>query len=347
MFVRRIPYQSVRRRKIQQLAAAARPAGRAGADHPGVRAAVHPAATTAGADRRRRARSGRAARQQLQHGLRRSLGARARRRRATQFAKLSAVGPRLARALLLRRRHRSCVRRRSEIALQRGASTTAKPGAAATRYAPALKVAGSILAESPLPRREVVLISDFQRGGWRGEEGARLPQGATLTPVADSGRGRPGRTSASPACRSRARRSRIRSGVTVTAGRHQPHRAAGDRAARIALEIGGLPVANKPLNVEPGGSASVTFEPVTISVARTSRARCGSPTMRWPPTTRSTSSCRRPSRCAHDRRPRQRRRGLYLTRALAIGEAPRFETVVAPAGRAVATRTCGAARSWC
>src|SRR5687767_9193525 len=60
---------------------------------------------------------------------------------------------------------------------------TAKPGPAATRYAPALKVAGGILADSLLPRREVVLISDFQRGGWRGEEGARLPQGATLTPV--------------------------------------------------------------------------------------------------------------------------------------------------------------------
>ena len=31
----------------------------------------------------------------------------------------------------------------------------------------ALKVAGSILAESKLPRREAVLISDFQRGGWQ------------------------------------------------------------------------------------------------------------------------------------------------------------------------------------
>ena len=57
------------------------------------------------------------------------------------------------------------------------AVAAAKPGAGATRYAPALKVAGSILADSTLPRREVMLISDFQRGGWRGEEGARLPHG--------------------------------------------------------------------------------------------------------------------------------------------------------------------------
>ncbi len=69
------------------------------------------------------------------------------------------------------------------------AIAAAKPGAGATRYAPALKVAGSILADTSLPRREVVLISDFQRGGWRGEEGARLPEGTTVTPVAISGGG--------------------------------------------------------------------------------------------------------------------------------------------------------------
>ena len=67
------------------------------------------------------------------------------------------------------------------------AIASAKPGASATRYAPALKVAGSLLAESQLPRREVVLISDFQRSGWRGQEGAALPAGATLTPGGDSG----------------------------------------------------------------------------------------------------------------------------------------------------------------
>ena len=58
-----------------------------------------------------------------------------------------------------------------------------QPGAGATRYGPALKLAGSILSESALPRREAVLITDFQRGGWQGAEGVRLPDGATLTPV--------------------------------------------------------------------------------------------------------------------------------------------------------------------
>ena len=59
-----------------------------------------------------------------------------------------------------------------------------KPGSGATRYGPALKLAGSIASESALPRREVVLISDFQRTGWQGAEGVRLPDGVALIPLA-------------------------------------------------------------------------------------------------------------------------------------------------------------------
>ena len=64
------------------------------------------------------------------------------------------------------------------------AAATTGPGA--TRYAPALKLAGSLLAESPLPQREIVLISDFQRRGWDqtpGKDDVRLPDRTTLTPV--------------------------------------------------------------------------------------------------------------------------------------------------------------------
>ena len=65
------------------------------------------------------------------------------------------------------------------------AVATGKPGSGATRYGPALKLAGSIASESALPRREVILISDFQRVGWQGAEGVRLPDGVTLTATAD------------------------------------------------------------------------------------------------------------------------------------------------------------------
>src|SRR3954447_10256531 len=61
-----------------------------------------------------------------------------------------------------------------------------KVGPGATRYAPALKLAGSLLSESALPRREIILISDFQRRGWEqtpGRDDVKLPDRTTLTPV--------------------------------------------------------------------------------------------------------------------------------------------------------------------
>src|SRR5512139_1127459 len=39
----------------------------------------------------------------------------------------------------------------------------AAPGAGATRYAPALRAAAGVLAASSLPRRRIILISDFQK----------------------------------------------------------------------------------------------------------------------------------------------------------------------------------------
>ncbi|HEV3486143.1 MAG TPA: BatA domain-containing protein, partial [Vicinamibacterales bacterium] len=62
------------------------------------------------------------------------------------------------------------------------AIAAAQPGSTGTRFSPALKLAGSLLSESQLPRREALLITDFQRKGWQGADGTRLPDGAVLKP---------------------------------------------------------------------------------------------------------------------------------------------------------------------
>jgi len=59
----------------------------------------------------------------------------------------------------------------------------AKPGAGVTRYEPAFKLAQRVLADSKLPRREVMLISDFQRIGWDGRDTPALPSGTTVNKV--------------------------------------------------------------------------------------------------------------------------------------------------------------------
>ena len=65
----------------------------------------------------------------------------------------------------------------------RAALDTLEPGWGATRYGPGLKLAQTILEESEHPVRELVLVSDFQRRGWTGEEGIRLPAGTVVRSV--------------------------------------------------------------------------------------------------------------------------------------------------------------------
>ena len=57
------------------------------------------------------------------------------------------------------------------------AINAAKLSAEATRYAPALKLASQIVTASTLPRREVVLISDYQKIGWANHNEIVFPAG--------------------------------------------------------------------------------------------------------------------------------------------------------------------------
>ena len=203
------------------------------------------------------------------------------------------------------------------------AVAAAKPAATATRYAPALKVAGSILAESQLPRRDVVLISDFQRSGWRGEEGARLPQGATLTPVAvQSVADRPNVsvTTLSLARSTFSNQER----VAVTAGLvNRTERPVN--GSTITLEVGGLQVATRPLAMEPGASTSVAFDPVTVSSRNTRvTVRVGEDALATDNAFNVVISPSEPLRIAVVDRG-SAAAGLYLARALAVGDEPRFE----------------------
>ena len=74
--------------------------------------------------------------------------------------------------------------------LDRGISS-ATVGSEGTRFSPALKLASQILSGSNLPRREVVIISDFQQVGWVRRDEARLPPGTAVTPVDVSERDEP------------------------------------------------------------------------------------------------------------------------------------------------------------
>jgi len=206
------------------------------------------------------------------------------------------------------------------------AITAAKPGAGATRYAPALKVAGSILADTSLPRREVVLISDFQRGGWRGEEGARLPEGTTVTPVAISGAAEAANVAVTGISLARSTFSnQERVAVTAVAVNRSMRSL---RGGQLSLEFGGRSIQSKPLDVEANSSASVTFDPVTVAgTFMRGSVRAGDDALATDNVFHFVVSPVQPVRVIVVDRGGTGGGALYLNRALAIGDAPRFETV--------------------
>lgn len=206
----------------------------------------------------------------------------------------------------------------------RGAIAGVTPGAGATRYGPALKLAGSILSESALPRREAILITDFQRTGWQGAEGVRLPDGAELTPVA-VGDADAANLAVTPVSLQRSMFSNQQR-VAISAGVVN-HGTVPMRAVEVSLELGGRPVQTQRVNVEPGGSSSVTFEPVTVA-ERHLRASVRLPkdALERDNVFHVVVSPDDPVRVILAERAGAPRGGsLFLSRALAVGESPRFE----------------------
>lgn len=138
----------------------------------------------------------------------------------------------------------------------------AEVSAHATRFAPALRLAQSLLLRSPLPRREVVLISDFQRTGWERREEVALPEGATLTPISVA---EPGTSDVSVTSVSFQRGTFSgEERVSVVAGiTNRSPTPAGD--VEVTLDIDGRPVGTRRVSIEPNASASVSFPPVTVA----------------------------------------------------------------------------------
>jgi aerotolerance regulator-like protein/VWA domain-containing protein len=205
------------------------------------------------------------------------------------------------------------------------ALASASTGPGATRYAPALKLAASLLAESALPRREIILISDFQRRGWEqtpGREDVRLPDRTVLTPVSIAS-GQASNLSAMPISLQRSRFEN-HDRVAVTAG-VMNHGAAAAHV-QLALEVDGKPVGSETADVAPNGSASVTFQPFTVA-SRNMRGAIRLPAdgLARDNVYYFVVSPSEPVRIAVVNRQGAEREALYLSRALAIGESPRVE----------------------
>jgi hypothetical protein len=143
-----------------------------------------------------------------------------------------------------------------------GAATLSSEG---TRYEPALKFAAQILSASNLPRKEVVLISDFQRVGWGGHDDVRLPSGVALTTV-DVGGGADADLAVTQVSTDRDR-AVDRDRVTVTA--RVTNIGAAARTVDATLDLGGRAVETRKLTVPARGVAQARFSPTPVPAAAT------------------------------------------------------------------------------
>lgn len=221
----------------------------------------------------------------------------------------------------------------AEPALIRAALDTLEPGSGVTRFTPALKVAQGLLAGSERPRGEVVLISDFQRSAWDGDIGARLPTGATLVTKAVGDSAAANAMVAALDFRRETVNDRER--VTIVA-RIASRGGENAREVPVILELDGREVQRRSARLEADGAVGVEFAPVTLGEEGT----------------RGVVRLERDALPADDAfhfsltagqairvlivEGRRSGSSLFLSRALAIGDDPAFRTETIPAGRLTA-----------
>ncbi|MGH9384312.1 MAG: BatA domain-containing protein [Vicinamibacterales bacterium] len=205
----------------------------------------------------------------------------------------------------------------------------ASPGPGATKYGPALKLAGSMLAESLLPRKEVFLVSDFQRAGWQADSSLRLPGGATLTPIpVDGGDGV--NLALTPVSMQRVPfEGQVR--VAVTAGvLNRGDDAVTDVA--VQLEMDGRIAQTMRVAVAPHASVATTFTPLAVTAPNTrASVRLGEGGAPSPDALARDNtfyfvlSPAAPLPVMVVGQGGRDEASLYLTRALSIGTAPKFD----------------------
>ena len=207
----------------------------------------------------------------------------------------------------------------------------AKVTSGATRYGPALKLAESILSQSTLPRREAVLISDFQKSGWTGAEDIRFGENITLTPVSVA-QPDPVNVSIPSVTFGRAEFSG-QERITVNAGVMNRSAAAAPKVP-VTLEIEGRTIETIDASIGANASASIAFAPFTLAEPTVrGTVKAGDDPLAADNAFHFVLSPSRPISVLIVDSADAGESSFYLSRALAIGKAPAFNVEVAPASR--------------
>src|SRR5688572_7061091 len=158
-------------------------------------------------------------------------------------------------------RARQLVEPTADEAVLRAALSGARPGSGGTRYSPAVRLARSVLEESERPRRQAVLISDFQRAGWNRQDDIRLPMGTIVDHVDLSSESTSNVTITGVELR---RASSADLERTVVAARLANTGSDTVRGHEVILEVDGRRMDGQRVTIPPKGSAIATFAAVPV-----------------------------------------------------------------------------------
>jgi hypothetical protein len=200
---------------------------------------------------------------------------------------------------------------------------TLRPAPLGTRLAPALQAAAGLLEDSELPRLEVRLVSDFQRGGWTGAEGIRLPPGAELIPHPVGGEGDVANTGIAGVT---VRRERVGGEERVTLAARVVHTGAtGREALPVVLELNGREVGRAEVSLPPEGAEGVILPTFTLTDRDTQvRISLGSDGLEADDAFHLVLSPGEGVGVVVIDGSRRPQGSTYISQALAIGESPSF-----------------------
>ena len=203
---------------------------------------------------------------------------------------------------------------------------TAELGSGTTRYAGALEVARGILERSDRPRGEVVLISDFQKAGWDASEVLQLPQRTILTSV-DLSAPDPKNISVQDVTLERdPRPGGDRVTISALIANH------GSEAAddvELSLELEGESVQSQAVSIAARNSVMIRFEPISLPQRVTAGAvRTGGDALSSDDVFRFVAVPSSPISVLVVQPNEREGGGLYLQQVLSLGNDPVFELEV-------------------
>ena len=203
----------------------------------------------------------------------------------------------------------------------------AELSAGTTRYGPALQLAQGIFEESDQPRLEAFLISDFQRIGVDSAANALLPPGTVLTPVSVADEDQtPNVSVAGAAVQRDVFSGRERAAVTARLANR------GNEPVpnlQVSLELSGRELESLPVTVEANSSATVTFAPFTLEdIAMPVSVRAAADALPLDDVFHFTVTPGDVVPVLIVGSPGAGDANLYLRRALAIGSSPSFSMTV-------------------